>query len=141
MTEFDISKAKSLRIIIVDDDPLFTNQALASLDGSDFNVHIAGDGVEGLERIDAAPFDLAIIDLHMPRVDGLRVIALLRGAVRHSSLAIMVLSARSDPEAFHEAMAIGADAIETKPINWALLPDRVRSIVAKKRSNSVAAKG
>ncbi|MGE0767552.1 MAG: response regulator [Hyphomicrobiaceae bacterium] len=127
-----------MRIIIVDDDPLFTNLSAAVLDRAGFDVQVARDGVEGLERIDAENFDLAIVDLHMPRVDGLRLIALLRGSLRHRRLAVLVVSGRTDADVFREAMQIGADAIEAKPLNWDRLPDRVRAIVEAKRAAQAA---
>lgn len=139
MTESEAPQEVPLRVVIVDDDPLFTSLAVAALRSNGFDVRTASDGVEGLEWIDAERFDLAIVDLNMPRVDGLRLIALVRGAARHSRLAIMVVSARVDPEVFREALLLGADAIGTKPVNWALLPERVKAVVDRKRSSFVAA--
>lgn len=138
MAVSDPSGDTELRVIIVDDDPLFASLGAAALEKQGFSVRAAQDGVRGLELLDAGKFDLAIVDLCMPRVDGLRLIALIRGAARHKRLAILVVSARSDAEAFREALNIGADAVDLKPLDWKVLPERVRAIVGKRRSELAA---
>lgn len=122
------------RILVVDNDPIFSGLARAALGFAGFDVQAAGDGVEGLQLLDRQRFDLVIVDLVMPKIDGLRLIALVRGAVRLRHVAIMVVSARHDAEAFREAMALGADTIEAKPLDWSMLPGRARAIIAKRRS-------
>lgn len=117
------------RILVVDDDPIFAGLASAALTRAGCHVVTACDGVEGLERLDREPFDLALIDLSMPRVDGFRLIALIRGSRRHRHLAIMVASVRHDGEAFREALSIGANAIQTKPLDFRLLAERIRDVI------------
>ena len=128
------------RVLVVDDDPIFAGLAAQCLVRAGFDVRTAGDGVDGLEWLDAERFDLAIVDLLMPRIDGLRLIALVRGSERLQSLAILVVSARNDAEAYREAMAIGADATQSKPVDWSLLPERARAVIADRRA-ALAARG
>ncbi len=128
-------KIQTYRVLVVDDDPVFSGVAAAALGRTGFQVRTAADGVEGLELLDRHRFDLSIIDLQMPRIDGLRLVALIRGAARNRRLAIIVASAHTDENVFDEALALGADAIEKKPVNWGLLPDRARQIIEKRRAD------
>ncbi|MGE0699469.1 MAG: response regulator [Hyphomicrobiaceae bacterium] len=129
------------RVLVVDDDPIFTGLAAACLARAGFDVATAADGVEGLELLDSGGFDIALVDLTMPHIDGLRLIALVRGSARLHHLAIVVVSARHDEDAFREALAIGADAVETKPISWAELPERLRSAIAGRHTAMAGSSG
>lgn len=126
--------ARRERVLVVDDDPIFTGLSSAALERAGFDVCTAADGVEGLELLDREPFDLAIVDLLMPRIDGFRLIALIRGSARLAPLAILVVSVRNDAGAFEEALALGADAIQTKPLDWFALPDIARAVIDDKRT-------
>lgn len=119
------------RALIVDDDPIFTVTAAACLSRAGYDVRTAADGVEALELLGVEAFDVALVDLTMPRIDGLRLIALIRGDERLQRLAIMVVSARHDAGAYKEALALGADAVQTKPLDWAALPGRIATMIAE----------
>lgn len=118
--------ASAPRLLIVDDDPVFTTAAAACLTSAGFEPKMAADGVEALELLERETFDGALIDLAMPRVDGFRLIGLVRNTPRLSRMAILVVSSRQDAEAFEEALCLGANAFQTKPINWRLLPVQIR---------------
>lgn len=119
------------RALVVDDDPIFTVTAAACLTRAGFDVRTAADGVEALELLEVEHFDVALVDLTMPRIDGFRLVALIRGAERLRHLAVMVISVRYDAEAFKEALALGADAIQTKPVDWTILPSRITTLIAE----------
>lgn len=124
------SHARGLpKVLIVDDDPVFTTMASSCLAATAFQPSIAGDGVEAIEMLETQPFDAALIDLAMPRVDGFRLISLIRNTPRLRRLGIMVISSSRDAEAFEEALALGANAFLTKPVNWPLLPVQVRYVL------------
>lgn len=121
--------APKARILIVDDDPIFTAMAEECLTGFDYEVRLATDGVEALQMFDEEKFNLALIDLSMPRIDGFRLIGLIRGAPRFKSMSIMVVSARNDKAAFDEALALGANGYQVKPVDWAEFPARVTELL------------
>ena len=116
-------------MLIVDDDPVFTTLAGSCLGAAGFSITQAYDGAAALELLETNRFDVAIIDLAMPKVDGFRLIGLIRGMRPLERLAIMVISSRQDPEAFKEALALGANAFHTKPVNWTLLPTHIRYVM------------
>ncbi len=123
------SATEPLRVLVADDDPIFVSLASSTLRRAGCDVRIANDGVEALEALEREPFGLALVDLSMPRIDGFRLIALIRSTPRLASLPIVVLSSLTDAEAIEEAYALGANAFQSKPVNWALFPVHLRHIL------------
>jgi DNA-binding response OmpR family regulator len=121
------------RILVVDDDPVFSGVAAAALGRAGFRIRTARDGAEGLELLACERFDLVIIDLQTPCIDGLRLVALLRGAWRHQRLAILAVSDWAARPVLDEARAVGADACQVKPVDWAVLPRRVEAMIETRR--------
>ncbi len=117
-----------LSVLVADDDPVFGALARSTLTREGFDVHFARDGGEALGALSTGEFALALVDLSMPRIDGFRLIALVRSTPRLRHLPIIVLSSRTDVGAVEEAYALGADAYQSKPVNWALLPTHVRHV-------------
>lgn len=113
-------------VLVVDDDPIFAAAATSSLGRAGIDVVIARDGVEALDKLEDGHFALMLVDLAMPRIDGFRLIGLVRSMPEHRHLPIMVVTGRADVGAVEEAYALGADAFQMKPIAWSLLPPQVR---------------
>lgn len=124
---------KATRVLVVDDDPMFTEMVLTCLAGAGYEVSAASDGVEAMHLLEQKEFDLAMVDLIMPNVDGFRLIALIRATPQIQDLPILVISSRHDVRAFEEALTVGANAFLTKPITWALLPTQLRYVLAQRR--------
>jgi CheY-like chemotaxis protein len=130
MSNPDTKSDRKVRVLLVDDDPIFTAIAEARLASIGYETKAAADGVEALEMLDTEPFDAALVDLSMPRIDGFRLIALVRGAPRHRRLVIIVVTSRRDPDAWNEALALGANAFEMKPLDWKSFPARLETLLA-----------
>lgn len=122
------AEAASQHVLVADDDTIFAALATSSLSRAGFVVHVARDGVEAIESLEQRDFDMALVDLSMPRVDGFRLIALIRSTPRLRKLPIIVLSSLNDAAAVEEAYALGADAFLSKPVNWTLLPAHIRHV-------------
>lgn len=102
------------RILVVDDNEHnreYARQVLAE----QFEVEVAEDGVEALALIEAAPPDLVLLDLSMPRLDGWGVIRALRDDPTHAGLPIVACSAHAMRGDQERALAAGFDAYLTKP--------------------------
>jgi two-component system KDP operon response regulator KdpE len=113
-----------MRILIVDDEPQITRVLRTSLQSSGYEVTLARDGVEALERFREATPDLIITDLAMPQMDG---IELTREVRRMADTPIIVLSVREQDTMKVAALDEGADDYITKPFSIQELLARVRA--------------
>ena len=89
----------------------------------------AADGVEGLKKINTNSFDLIITDINMPVMDGLKLISLVRRDVNYKNIPIMIITTEGGAEDRERALALGADAYITKPIQAGQVLDTARSLL------------
>ncbi len=118
MSETEKKMTDTIRALVADDDPVFTEIASAALRSFGCEVTVVADGAAAFEALLCSSYDLALIDLSMPHIDGFRLIGLVRSTPRLARLPIMVLTVRDDPEAIEEAGRLGANWYTTKPVNW-----------------------
>ncbi len=109
---------------MVDDEPQILRVLRASLQGSGYEVHTAANGVEALNKMEAARPDLVITDLAMPLMNGLELTEAIR---KQSQVPILVLSVRDTDRMKVEALDKGADDYLTKPFSMFELLARVRA--------------
>lgn len=105
------------RILIVEDSPTM-RQLLAFALGRLRGVEIAeaSDGMDGLRKVTADPFDLAFVDINMPVMDGLKLIRLIRSEPGLREMPIVVVTTEGGREDRERALALGANEYLTKPI-------------------------
>jgi two-component system, chemotaxis family, chemotaxis protein CheY len=105
------------RILIVEDSPTMRQLlvfALKRLKNAD--VVEAQDGMDGLRKVTSDHFDLALVDINMPVMDGLKLISLIRGEENLRDMRICVITTEGASEDRDRALALGADEYLTKPI-------------------------
>lgn len=105
------------RILIVEDSPTMRQLLVFALRRLK-NVEIveAQDGMDGLRKISSDHFDLALIDINMPVMDGLKLIRLMRGEDNLKAIPIIVITTEGANEDRERAIALGANEYLTKPI-------------------------
>lgn len=123
-------------VLVVEDNPEMS-RFVAGILGSDFNVVVAADGQEGLERAHALQPDLIVTDLMMPRMDGEQMIAALRARSGFASVPIILLTAKSDDELRVRLLRTGAQDYLVKPFLPQELSARASNLVAIKRAGDV----
>jgi two-component system, OmpR family, KDP operon response regulator KdpE len=116
------------RVLVVDDEPQILRALRINLRVRDYEVHVAATGAEALEVAGRYPPDLVILDLGLPDLDGVEVIAGLRGWTKAP---IIVLSGRADSVDKVEALDAGADDYVTKPFGVEELLARMRAAVRR----------
>jgi len=116
-------------ILIVDDDPFFQHLADDALSDNGFNAFSVSNGLLALSALKEKRFDALIVDLSMPQMDGLRLIALIRATARLRDVPILVATSRRDPTAIDECFLVGANDYIVKPIDWAELVIRLRKLL------------
>lgn len=119
----------SHRILAADDDRVFTMLASSCLDSAGFTTTVVATGADAMEMLCCEAFDLAILDLDMPRIDGFRLLGLIQGQRSLDDLAILVISSSRTPSDRQEALRLGADAFLSKPVDWAGLPGIVARLI------------
>ena len=115
-------------ILVVDDEPKIVGLARDYLEHAGFTVVSASDGPEALARARADRPDLVVLDLGLPKLDGLDVARALRQA---SSVPIVILSGRSDESDKLVGLELGADDYVTKPFSPKELVARVRAVLRR----------
>lgn len=120
------------RILIVDDDPILASLLQMTLELDGYQVAVAKDGAEGLEQVAAQRFDLVILDLVMPRIDGIRFLRLLaeREAERPP---VMIVSSAIDEELPAQYRALGVVDHARKPVEPAELVERAKRALSTSR--------
>ena len=116
------------RILLVEDDPSIREVTAIGLGGAGFTVATAADGAEGLERFRAEPFDLVLLDIMLPRLDGLEVCRQIR---QTSTIPIVMLTARADTIDIVVGLEAGADDYVRKPFEVRELVARVRAALRR----------
>ncbi|HEX5355066.1 MAG TPA: EAL domain-containing protein [Aquabacterium sp.] len=114
------------RLLIIDDDPLLRGMAANTLRHAGFDVSEAEDGIQGLEQVKQTPFDLLLLDVMMPKLDGYEVCKHVRQSPRGERVPILMLTGLHDSTSIEQAYEAGATDFISKPINWTLLSHRVR---------------
>ena len=104
-------------VLVIDDSATTRMFYRATLESAGFAVDEAANGFEGLEKTMLAPFDLVIVDINMPKMDGLEFLAELRRREEVRSLPAIVISTQQRTQDRARAHAAGANAYVVKPID------------------------
>lgn len=118
-----------MRCLVVEDDPDIRQDLERTLQAAGFSVDAVADGETAWYQGDVEEYDAAILDLGLPRLDGLSVLRRWRGAGR--TFPVIVLSARSDWTEKVEGIEAGADDYLAKPFQMGELIARVRGLVRR----------
>jgi adenylate cyclase len=117
------------RILVVDDMPDNLRIVRVRLEASGYVVETAADGEEALARIAAEPPDLVLLDVMMPKMDGLEVTRRVKSDPALPFIPIVLLTAKGDPKDVVQGLDAGADEYLTKPVDHGALMARVRAML------------
>jgi two-component system cell cycle response regulator len=133
MTERPIIEAAGTnsqhRILVVDDDPSNVRLIQETLHDLDFIIETAADGVQALEKVRQATPDLLILDVMMPRMNGLEVCRIVKSMATDSFIPIILVTVQGDIDSKVTGLKLGADDYLAKPYNPLELRARVLSML------------
>jgi two-component system alkaline phosphatase synthesis response regulator PhoP len=122
---------KSQKILIIEDDPDILEFVSFNLRKEGYEVFVAKDGVKGVQMCIQVQPDLVLLDVMMPRMDGVEVCELIRSNPTISNTIVAMLSARGEDYSQLAAFDAGADAYITKPIRPKLLLSKVKALLRR----------
>ncbi len=118
----------SYTITLVDDDRNILTSVSMALEAEGFNVAQYHDGAEGLAGIAATPPDLVVLDIKMPRMDGMEMLLELR---KNSAVPVILLTSKDEEVDEVLGLRMGADDYIKKPFSQRLLVERIRSLLRR----------
>jgi len=125
-------KDKGIRILIADDEVEFASTLVTRLQLRKFQVRMVNSGIEALAAIDEEVPDILLLDLKMPDLDGLEVLAKLRESYPH--LKVVILTGHGSFEAGREGMELGAFDYIMKPVDLNRLIEIVKSACGESKA-------
>lgn len=118
-----------MRLLLIEDDDALRQGLARQLEAEGYRVDQAADGAEGLFLAQEYPFDLAIVDLGLPKVNGLTIVQRLRAAGR--AIPLLILTARGSWQDKVAGLEAGADDYVVKPFEYPELAARVKALLRR----------
>ncbi len=117
-----------MKILVVDDEPIIVKGLKFNLEKEGYEVDTAFDGKEAYDKFRENEYELILLDLMMPVIDGLEVCKLIR---KESEVPIIILTAKGDDDSKIKGLEYGADDYITKPFNILELKARLKAILRR----------
>ncbi len=125
-------------ITLVDDDENIVASVSLALESHGHTVTACHDGVAGLEALTSSPPDLAILDVKMPRMDGMELLQRLR---QRSTMPVIFLTSKDEEVDELMGLRLGADDYITKPFSQRLLLERIRALLRRNEASRAEGSG
>ncbi len=123
-----------MKILVVEDDPRLGEQILETLDSAGWVTELAQDGIDALYRATSEDWDAIVLDLGLPKIDGLTVLKGIRD--ENINTPVVILSARDTLSQRVEGLNAGADDYLTKPFEMIELIARIRAQLRRASGNA-----
>lgn len=118
-------------VLVVDDSRVMREMIVAALRGhEDLSFSHASSGLEAIERLSLKPYDLMVLDLNMPDINGVEVLEFVRSQDQLNSLPVLVVTSRGDEPTRQRALEAGATRFMTKPFEPGALLTGARELLA-----------
>lgn len=119
------------RILLVDDEPSIIKMVSKRLEVEGFEVMMAMDGQEALDKAHSEKPDLIILDLMLPKLNGYEVCSMLKQEAQYRAIPIMLFTAKAQDKDEKSGMMCGANAYLRKPFQAQQLLEQIRSLISK----------
>jgi two-component system chemotaxis response regulator CheY len=120
----------AMKVLVVEDSPTMRQLIVFALKRiRNFQIVEANDGVDGLKKLSAEKFDLILTDINMPIMDGLKLVSMVRNDPNYKTVPIVIITTEGAAEDRERALALGANAYITKPIQTMQILETVRRLL------------
>ena len=119
------------RILVVDDEEDILSVLRFRLEANNYEVLVASDGQEGLNKARSEKPDLMILDLMLPKIDGYKVCRMLKFDEAYKTIPIIIFTARAQKQDEELGMEMGADAYISKPFEPEILLGKIKELLGK----------
>ncbi|QIJ64777.1 response regulator transcription factor [Streptomyces sp. JB150] len=123
-----------MRLLIVEDERRLALSLANGLTAEGYAVDVVHDGLEGLHRASESPYDLVVLDIMLPGMNGYRVCSALRAA--GNDVPILMLTAKDGEYDEAEGLDTGADDYLTKPFSYVVLVARIKALLRRRNTGS-----
>ena len=122
------------KLLVADDDPILCEFASVHLSSPAATVETVRDGAAALARLTDSQFDLVLLDIEMPSLDGFALLERIRSDAKLCALPVIMLTGHEDIVSVDRAFSLGANSFVPKPVNWRLLSYHVRYVLRTSRT-------
>jgi two-component system phosphate regulon response regulator PhoB len=129
------------RILIIEDERDMADLVAMRLSREHYDVQVARDGIEGIEKIRSGRPDLVVLDLMLPGMSGSEIATHVRSDPRTASIPILMLTARSEESDIIVGLKLGADDYVTKPFSMSVLLARIAALLRRSADKGSADSG
>lgn len=126
------SEKKQRKILLVDDEAGFAELLRDLLEMDNYEVVVAGDGQEGLEKLQTFRPDVIISDIVMPRLSGFEMFKRVKATAETAAIPFLFITGFQDERVLAEARKIGVFGILRKPVDIEQIENRLRDLTSKK---------
>ena len=116
------------RLLVVDDEPILLKGLKFSLEQEEYEIETAIDGEEAINKFQSGEYDLIILDIMLPKINGIEVCRKIREV---SNIPIIMLTAKGDDDSKIDGLEVGADDYLTKPFNILELKARIKAVLRR----------
>nr|WP_319393804.1 response regulator [uncultured Desulfobacter sp.] len=120
----------SEKVLIIDDEQEFTQALAERMTNRGMDVTTSGSAIEGLQSVEEKSFDVVVLDLQMPEMDGIETLKILKK--KKPELQVILLTGHATVEKGIEAMKLGAMDLLEKPADLSTLTEKIKKAQAKK---------
>ena len=124
------------RVLVADDDPILREFAIVHLSSPQATIETAPDGVVAWSMLASSPFDVVLLDIEMPNLDGFGVLERVRAEPTLRRIPVLMLTGHEDIASIDRAYSLGAESFATKPVNWRQLSYHIRYVLRMSRVDS-----
>ena len=123
------SRTRPAYVLIVDDDETVRDLTRHALEQEGFTVEEAADGAQAVAAFARSQPDMVLLDVDIPHMDGFSVLTTFQAMPGGASVPVVMMTGLDDADSINRAYQVGATDFITKPLNWFILPHRVRYVL------------